>query len=112
MWSNHLLDSLPVSGFYFLLLRMVTSTMAGKPSIVLIDDIEEKLEELQHAVGGYIGEDEVVIKVWRPVDGEDPLEQFRSIVDQNTVLVVTDYDLTKGGLTGLFGASIVSWCQA
>jgi hypothetical protein len=40
------------------------------------------------------------------------LEVLQQRVDDDTVLVVTDFDLTKNGLTGLFGATIVSWCQA
>lgn len=86
--------------------------MDGQPSVVLIDDNEEKLNELQRALQLHTDEDNVAIKAWKPTDGEDPYEKFEEIVGDNTVLVVTDYDLTKAGLTGLFGVSIVSWCQA
>lgn len=83
-----------------------------QPSVVLIDDNEEQLDQLHRAVESSIAKDQVSIKVWRPADGEDPYAKFEQIVDDNTVLVITDYDLTKAGLTGLFGVSIVSWCQA
>lgn len=86
--------------------------MEDEPSLVLIDDNEEKLNELHHALQMHMSEDDVGIKAWKPTDGEDPFQKFNELVDDDTVLVVTDYDLTKGGLTGLFGVSIVSWCQA
>lgn len=87
-------------------------TSIDRSSIVLIDDNEELLDELQRALQVHAVADDIVIKVWRPVNGDDPYEEFKKMVDSKTVLVVTDYDLTKTGLTGLFGVSIVSWCQA
>lgn len=86
--------------------------MHNQPSVVLIDDNEEKLNELQRALEIKLSEDDVGIKAWKPTNGEDPFDRFNELVDSDTVLVVTDYDLTKAGLTGLFGVSIVSWCQA
>jgi hypothetical protein len=83
-----------------------------QPSVVLIDDNSEQLGRLQHALEAFTAEDNVAIRVWTPTDGDDPYEKFEEVVDENTLLVVTDYDLTKAGLTGLFGVSIVSWCQS
>lgn len=83
---------------------------ASKASILLIDDNEENLlrlaERLQHALPA------VIIKTWRPTDEDGPpAAAFEQRVDDNTVLVVTDYDLTTT-VKGLFGLSIVAWCQS
>jgi hypothetical protein len=83
-----------------------------RPSIVIIDDDAEYLGRLSSALERYTSEDGVLIERWRPVDGEDPFGKFEEIANSDTALVITDYDLTKSGLTGLFGVSIVSWCQA
>ncbi|MGD0626884.1 MAG: hypothetical protein ABSB32_19520 [Thermodesulfobacteriota bacterium] len=32
-------------------------------------------------------------------------------MNDETALVITDYDLTAGGQTGLFGSTIVDWCN-
>jgi hypothetical protein len=105
-------DSLLVLEFVYPLLRMVNKIMTGQSSVVLIDDDQDKLIELRDALVLRTGDDDVIIKVWKPTDGEDPYAKFDEVIDGNAVLVVTDYDLTKAGLTGLFGVSIVSWCQA
>jgi hypothetical protein len=88
--------------------------MAGtaQTSVVLIDDKEAPLHEFEHALNEYLASENVVVRIWRPSNGEDPRETFDELVDANTILVVTDYDLTRAGLTGLFGVSIVSWCQS
>jgi hypothetical protein len=36
---------------------------------------------------------------------------FDKVVNDETALVITDYDLTAGGQTGLFGSTIVDWCN-
>ncbi len=59
-----------------------------------------------------MSEQDVEVKTWKPIAGEDALQKFSELVGDDTVLVVTDYDLTKAGLTGLFGVSVVSWCQS
>ena len=82
-----------------------------QPSIVLIDDDDELLTKLQQALERELAQDGVEIRTWKPDEGEDPLDEFQRRADDDTVLVVTDYDLTKSGMTGLFGVSIVSWCQ-
>jgi hypothetical protein len=83
---------------------------AGKPSILIVDDIAEMLGKLSSLLKESIPEAE--IRQWRPIERQDPIETFGELVDERTVLVITDYDLTTGGLNGLFGSSVVSWCQA
>lgn len=85
---------------------------ASQSSVVLIDDNAEQVAELRRAIETRLAADEVIVRVWTPADGENAEAKFNEVVDSSTVLVVTDYDLTKTGLTGLFGVSIVSWCQA
>jgi hypothetical protein len=81
-------------------------------SILLIDDAPEVIAELQKGIRKYLPEIEAEIRIWTPGNDEtDPLERFTNLVDRDTVLVVTDIDLTGHGQTGLFGASIVAWCQ-
>ena len=78
--------------------------------IVLIDDDETLLNGLHAAVAGLLPD--VKIAKWRPASVDDVAVAFRELVDDGeTVLVATDQDLTTGGLRGLFGATIVSWCQ-
>jgi DNA-binding NarL/FixJ family response regulator len=79
-------------------------------SILLVDDRPALLKELRQALSAYL--EESLIREWVPSakDG-NPQEVFASKVDQKTVLVVTDYDLTASGATGLFGPTIVGWCQ-
>jgi hypothetical protein len=84
----------------------------NQPSIVVIDDDEELLGKLRDALENDLVNDGVVVRTWKPDEGENPVEEFGRLVDEDTVLVVTDYDLTKNGMTGMFGVSIVSWCQA
>jgi hypothetical protein len=82
-------------------------------SILLIDDSPDVLNELSTRLRELLPVTEADIRTWAPTQGEqDPLAEFNARVDEDTVLVVTDYDLTGKGRTGLFGASVVSWCQA
>lgn len=81
-------------------------------SIVVIDDNQDLLTKLQTALARELAPDGVEIRTWKPDVNEKPRDEFQRRVDENTVLVVTDYDLTQNGLTGLFGVSIVSWCQS
>lgn len=82
-----------------------------KPSIVIVDDKDKLLTELAAALNAQIGA-EAEIRTWLPKAGEDPQVAFNARIDSSTALVVTDYDLTTQGQTGLFGATIVSWCQS
>lgn len=54
----------------------------------------------------------VEVLSWTPTGGDDPLNRFKAFLDEYQVrLVITDYDLTSQGTLGLFGATIVDWCQ-
>jgi hypothetical protein len=81
-------------------------------SLLLIDDDDALLAELAGQLRERLG-DQAEVKTWSPTtQGSQPREVFDGLVDGETALVVTDYDLTKHGVTGLFGTSIVSWSQA
>lgn len=82
-------------------------------AILLVDDEEDSLEALGEALKKLVTPEEATIITWSP-DGShtDPYKHFESLIDGvDITLVVTDYDLTKSGSTGLFGYSIVGWCQ-
>lgn len=82
-------------------------------SLLLIDDIPDSLNDLRVALEGRLDVSQLDIRTWSPShDDQMPKEKFDSLVDGETILVVTDYDLTQGGVTGLFGPTIVDWCQA
>jgi hypothetical protein len=87
-------------------------TTTSQPSILLIDDTPEVLAGLQEALRTELHDVNVDIRTWCPSiqDGSDVRAKFESLVDECTVLVVTDYDLTKG-MRGLFGLTVVGWCQ-
>src|SRR5437867_3699190 len=90
------------------------STQADKkrPSILLIDDSEAGLQGLFDELSKQLGNGGVEIRKWMPSASEgSPRDVFHSFVDERTMLVITDYDLTSKGKTGLFGPSIVDWCQ-
>lgn len=83
----------------------------NKPSILLIDDQENLLNGLKSELVKLLPEDQVEVRCWQPQPRDsDPLKAFSDKIDANTILVATDYDLSKG-LTGLFGLTIVGWCQ-
>ena len=71
----------------------------GSPSLVIIDDDADLLARLVELLERELTDDGVEIRSWMPNDGDDPLKEFKQRVDANTVLVVTDYDLTKHGMT-------------
>lgn len=81
-------------------------------NILLIDDNKEQLKELEKGLGGVLKKDEAEIRSWFPESeaGKTPQEQFEERVSDDTVLVVTDYDLTRGQI-GLLGSAVVQWCQ-
>lgn len=84
----------------------------GQQSIVVIDDDGDLLHKLATGLRENLAEEGVEVRTWRPSADQDPRAEFDGLVDAGTTLVITDYDLTRNGLTGLFGLSIVSWCQA
>lgn len=82
------------------------------PSILLIDDKRSLLEELEQALRRELDGENIEIRTWVPEDSaEDAHTTFERLVDPDTILVITDHDLTSQGQTGLFGSSIVAWCQ-
>lgn len=78
-------------------------------NILIVDDVGRQLDELRDAVDKELG-NQVEIRAWRPTRDENPEAEFQKKVDESTVLVITDYDLTEAQ-TGLFGSAIVGWCQ-
>lgn len=80
------------------------------PSILLIDDNENLAVGLRDALAPLLQDVPVDIRVWVPTESE-PEIAFGEKVDDGTVLVITDYDLTTS-VKGLFGLSIVGWCQS
>lgn len=88
------------------------SSTVTNASVALIDDNEELLGELHSDLEALLKDDAIEIRAWAPKPEEDPLATLGNLVDENTVLVVTDHDLTAGGATGLFGSVVVNWCQS
>jgi hypothetical protein len=82
-----------------------------KPSILLVDDQAENLDSLSKKLADALGDSDVGIRTWLPDDtGMDLFEAFKSKADDQTILVVTDYDLTMM-VRGFFGGSVVEWSQ-
>ena len=77
-------------------------------AILLIDDLEEKLASMERLVGEELGPGKVC--AWSPKEGEEPSRVFEELVGDETVLVVTDYDLTTA-VNGFFGHTVVAWCR-
>jgi hypothetical protein len=88
------------------------TTNSSRPSIVLIDDDSRLLSQLRDALDKHLLQQPADIRTWIPEDGQEPLAELERLVDRGTLLVVTDFDLTKAGLTGMFGVTVVTWCQA
>lgn len=81
-------------------------------SILLIDDRQDTVDELAVSLNEVLASESVEIRKWVPTrEDRDAHAVFESKIDKETTLVVTDSDLTSQGQTGLFGASIVAWCQ-
>lgn len=82
----------------------------NKRSILLVDDNKENLTSLVGRLSALLPGVELI--AWWPTDHDGPpADAFNARVNADTVLVVTDYDLTTT-VKGLFGLSIVAWCQA
>lgn len=78
--------------------------------ILLIDDDETLLERISSDIGE--SHPNLEIRSWVPTKDDDAQARFQAEVSGDEVdLVVTDSDLTSKGQTGLFGATIVDWCQ-
>lgn len=79
-------------------------------SILLIDDDQRLLADLRAELSRLLPDSEVA--VWQPVAGDDDIFGIlEDRVTEQTVLVATDQDLTGRGMKGLFGSTIVRWCQ-
>lgn len=82
--------------------------IAPSHAILLIDDDREKLQRLAARVRERL--DMAEVREWYPRENENPSVAFARKVREDTVLVVTDYDLTTA-VKGLFGHSVVAWCR-
>jgi len=81
-------------------------------NIVLIDDIQANLDELREAINSIQNDAAIELRCWMPSAGdESAVDGFNRQIDDETILVITDYDLTGNGQTGLFGSTIVDWCN-
>lgn len=83
------------------------------PTILLVEDRQENLIELEEAIRPLLREGEAEIFAWRPSSDDEatPLERLEALHNEYAFeLVVCDFDLTSGQ-KGLFGSSIVQWCQ-
>jgi hypothetical protein len=79
------------------------------PAILFIDDKPEQVDSLIDQVRQKLGERNVELRSWVPRE-RDPRKAFDDHLSTDTTLVVTDQDLTEAQL-GLFGSTIVEWCQ-
>lgn len=80
--------------------------------ILLIDDQQAVLDELRDRIRAELPEHEARIEAWLP-RGEtepDPLSALKEKVGNDTVLVVTDWDLTISK-AGVYGDTLVAWCK-
>jgi hypothetical protein len=81
-------------------------------SILLIDDKKSAVDELTASLTKVLPPDAAEIRQWIPSQADtDAYEAFNSNINSETTLVITDADLTSRGQLGLFGASVVAWCQ-
>ena len=79
-------------------------------SILLIDDDQRLLDELRAELARILPD--VEVDSWQPAAGDDDIFGIlEDRVTDRTVLVATDQDLTGRGMKGLFGSTIVRWCQ-
>ena len=80
------------------------------PSILIVDDNKTNLASLASRLMQRLPGAEV--RTWQPTEDDGPpADAFDLKVGDTTDLVVVDYDLTTT-VKGLFGLTIVSWCQS
>ncbi len=80
--------------------------------IYIIDDEEEILNQLKDGVESNLQSKEIKVECWQPSSASvNPLTKISEILADNPLLIVTDFDLTKNGIKGLIGPSIVEFCQ-
>ena len=88
------------------------TSMTPIPSILLVDDECEYLRNLDSALKEILKSKQVDIRKWSPSEEHtDPFAEFEKLVDEDTILVATEYDLTRSGMRGLFGDTVVGWCK-
>ena len=82
--------------------------------ILIVDDDEGRLTAIADATAVGVADrgGKFVVATWQPRDDQkSAFDEFGSRVDSDTVLVASDVELTSAGQTGLFGPTIVAWCQ-
>lgn len=79
--------------------------------VLLIDDEREQLEKIERSVREALKGSNIGIRTWQPMAGDDAVVRFDELTASPPLLVVTDYNLTASGRTGLFGSSIVAMAK-
>lgn len=79
------------------------------PHILIVDDVPELSAAFADDVQAHVGE-AFEVTDWCPGTTDTLPDAFVDQLRPTTKLVVTDYDLSEG-MKGLFGPSIVEWCQ-
>ncbi len=90
------------------------SSTKSNLSILLVDDNSRYLQKLKFTLMDSLQQENVSIRAWNPKPKGDYLDlvgEFESFIDENTILVATDYDLTRSGMRGFFGDTVVGWCR-
>ena len=78
--------------------------------VLLVDDDPKLLKAFATELSGLLPD--VRIISWQPTADEGSARgTFYKHLADDTTMVVTDYDLTGGGMKGLFAPAIVDWCQ-
>ena len=81
-----------------------------QPRILLIDDDKELIDGLRAELESALGGEPVEIVTWVPEEtAEDPDQLLAHYAPKGTVMVVTDYDLTRKGMRGFQGSAVQSW---
>lgn len=89
----------------------MTDKPADKDFVLLIDDEEAQIKRLKAAVEAALVGSDIDVRCWMPRPTDEGLERLTPLASEKPLLIVTDYDLTRGGKTGLFGFSVVAFAQ-
>lgn len=89
----------------------MTETHTKGDYVLLIDDNADQLDPLETATKAALEGSGLTVRTWSPAAEDDASEKFKELTKDVPLLVVTDYDLTRNGRTGLFGFSIVAMAQ-
>lgn len=82
------------------------------PHLLLIDDDVGQLTRLSTAIKTRLAGRPATIVEWTPARGEVFRDELARLLHPRPTLVVTDYDLTENGPSGMMGGSVVSWFRA